>query len=216
MSKTHSILPTVLAACAAGLAAPSNAAIIVSLPGGTVVPIPAVNIQGSAGPIGFGPGITFTTTSPTALFGWTGPIAQYQAFPWLGNPAIALNNIESAYTLTFDTPVRAFLGQVTWGRSGYAGYATRMSAYDANGAQLDAVDFVINGQQQLSKGFYGFSYAGPDIKSIVFNNDFIAVRNISIMSAVPEPAAWAMMIIGFGLVGGSLRRQRATQRVQCE
>ncbi len=27
-------------------------------------------------------------------------------------------------------------------------------------------------------------------------------------TAVPEPATWAMMITGFGLVGGSLRRRR--------
>ncbi|QMW24460.1 PEP-CTERM sorting domain-containing protein [Sandaracinobacteroides saxicola] len=27
-------------------------------------------------------------------------------------------------------------------------------------------------------------------------------------SAVPEPATWAMMIIGFGLVGSAMRRQR--------
>ena len=25
------------------------------------------------------------------------------------------------------------------------------------------------------------------------------------MSAVPEPAAWAMMLIGFGFVGGTMR-----------
>lgn len=28
--------------------------------------------------------------------------------------------------------------------------------------------------------------------------------------AVPEPATWAMMIMGFGLMGGAMRRQRAT------
>lgn len=31
---------------------------------------------------------------------------------------------------------------------------------------------------------------------------------ISDFSAVPEPAAWAMMIVGFGLVGSVLRRSR--------
>jgi len=32
------------------------------------------------------------------------------------------------------------------------------------------------------------------------------------IGAVPEPAAWAMMIGGFGLVGGTLRRRRAQVR----
>ncbi|MBI1200442.1 MAG: PEP-CTERM sorting domain-containing protein [Phenylobacterium sp.] len=27
--------------------------------------------------------------------------------------------------------------------------------------------------------------------------------------AVPEPATWAVMILGFGLAGGTLRRRRA-------
>lgn len=31
-------------------------------------------------------------------------------------------------------------------------------------------------------------------------------------AAVPEPASWAMMMIGFGAVGGSLRRRRTMQR----
>lgn len=41
----------------------------------------------------------------------------------------------------------------------------------------------------------------------------IAVDNISfdvrpVASAVPEPASWALMIAGFGLVGGAIRRRR--------
>lgn len=30
------------------------------------------------------------------------------------------------------------------------------------------------------------------------------------VSAVPEPATWAMMITGFGLIGGAMRRRRST------
>ena len=32
--------------------------------------------------------------------------------------------------------------------------------------------------------------------------------------AVPEPAAWAMMIAGFGMVGGALRRRKVTTNVK--
>ena len=33
----------------------------------------------------------------------------------------------------------------------------------------------------------------------------------NLSAAVPEPAAWGMMILGFGLVGGALRRRPATK-----
>ncbi len=31
------------------------------------------------------------------------------------------------------------------------------------------------------------------------------------ISAVPEPATWAMMIIGFGAIGAAMRRRAATR-----
>jgi hypothetical protein len=30
-------------------------------------------------------------------------------------------------------------------------------------------------------------------------------------SAVPEPASWALMIVGFALTGGALRRQQSAR-----
>lgn len=46
------------------------------------------------------------------------------------------------------------------------------------------------------------------------NDQGLAVDNLSITAgtlaaAVPEPASWAMMIVGFGVVGGALRRRKA-------
>lgn len=40
----------------------------------------------------------------------------------------------------------------------------------------------------------------------------LALDNVSI-TAVPEPASWALMIAGFGLVGSAMRRRRETVRV---
>jgi hypothetical protein len=33
-------------------------------------------------------------------------------------------------------------------------------------------------------------------------------------AAVPEPATWALLILGFGLVGGALRRKERQTRVR--
>jgi hypothetical protein len=40
------------------------------------------------------------------------------------------------------------------------------------------------------------------------------VDNLSVANGVPEPATWAMMLIGFGLVGLQLRR-RTVKEVTC-
>ncbi|MBS0362944.1 MAG: PEPxxWA-CTERM sorting domain-containing protein [Proteobacteria bacterium] len=41
-------------------------------------------------------------------------------------------------------------------------------------------------------------------------DDFGAVSNISeaVVAAVPEPATWALMLLGFGGLGATLRRRR--------
>jgi PEP-CTERM motif len=41
--------------------------------------------------------------------------------------------------------------------------------------------------------------------------DGFGFDNLAFSSAIPEPATWAMMILGFGLVGGSLRRTNNRQ-----
>jgi hypothetical protein len=35
------------------------------------------------------------------------------------------------------------------------------------------------------------------------------VDRFGLTASVPEPATWAMMIVGFGMVGGALRRRQA-------
>jgi len=46
---------------------------------------------------------------------------------------------------------------------------------------------------------------GPTVFTDLFTGDDVT---ISATEAVPEPATWAMMAIGFGLIGGAYRAQR--------
>jgi hypothetical protein len=52
----------------------------------------------------------------------------------------------------------------------------------------------------------------------VSSNDGLAIDNVRLgatlapAAAVPEPATWAMMILGFGLIGGAMRRRTRTLR----
>lgn len=76
-------------------------------------------------------------------------------------------------------------------------------------------------------GALGVTYLSPNNFGLE-NNDLIFVSenlldirfngsnvgdHIRVLTAVPEPAAWAMMIGGFAMVGGMMRRRRTTMRV---
>ncbi|NJC09655.1 PEPxxWA-CTERM sorting domain-containing protein [Polymorphobacter fuscus] len=68
---------------------------------------------------------------------------------------------------------------------------------------------IIGLRFDLGQGFqYGIAdLAGGNLYGIRFNTDPGASIRIA---AVPEPASWAMMIVGFGLSGAAMRRRRDT------
>lgn len=44
-------------------------------------------------------------------------------------------------------------------------------------------------------------------------NNATGTLTVTTVAAIPEPATWAMMVIGFGLAGSAMRRRRITTRV---
>ena len=44
-------------------------------------------------------------------------------------------------------------------------------------------------------------------------NDQVGTQFSAVTTSVPEPAGWAMMIGGFGLVGGAMRQRRRSVTV---
>ena len=50
------------------------------------------------------------------------------------------------------------------------------------------------------------------IPNLVYSFKLSRAEYLSLTGAVPEPATWAMMIAGFGLVGGAMRRRRTALR----
>lgn len=67
--------------------------------------------------------------------------------------------------------------------------------------------------------FYGSGYGEGPLTSLTVSVHTDVTRGPSVSvwvipwSAIPEPATWAMLLAGFGLVGGSLRRR--AQAVAC-
>jgi hypothetical protein len=76
-----------------------------------------------------------------------------------------------------------------------------------NGAQLAGGAF--GGDQSIGRRMT-YTFGGKTVTSVVFasaQNSF-EFDNIATVSAVPEPATWAMMIMGFGLAGSAVRNSR--------
>ena len=179
----------------------ASASVITTLPGGTAVPIPAVNSYFTTGPDTLAPGITYTGNAPYAVFGYTGGYGFASNGSWSGTSMIGLNAGNGFFDITFAQPVTSFLGELNW-TVGFGNNAS-IQAFNAAGTLLETLTLE-NGANLVAPGFHGFHDAG--IAKVRFNNEYIGVRNISI-AAVPEPASWALMLGGFGLIGGALRRR---------
>lgn len=70
----------------------------------------------------------------------------------------------------------------------------------------DQISGQTNGVVTYSTG------AGPKIVGAAYQSSGVSFEfdNISVASAVPEPATWAMMLVGIGAIGGMLRARRKT------
>lgn len=69
-----------------------------------------------------------------------------------------------------------------------------------------------NNTLAFTAGSFTFIGTGGSTSLVVtsggVNNVDAIVDNISVAGAVPEPGVWALMILGFGMVGGAIRRSK--------
>ncbi len=111
-------------------------------------------------------------------------------------------------------PSPAFVGANTFGPDSFPGYASFTTP--------TAVPFsIVDGDLGLrvtvgSDNFYGYArFAGSMLESFAFESNANQAITAPSVAAVPEPATWAMMIGGFGLIGGTMRsRRRQAVRVK--
>ena len=171
---------------------------------------------------------TFEAGAPTFTFDTTG-----------GNVGIADGNVYSVCCGTDPADTNKFVAFGGGGpgsgtlstsfRTALGRLYTVAFDYAALGGGSEALNFSINGTQLFSVSptaqnqpisftngsftFTGFSGFGPNTTLSIsstgtFGVDAI-IDNLSVSGAVPEPATWALMILGFGAVGGAMRRRAA-------
>lgn len=184
--------------------------------------------------IGFGPGLA--TPSPGYVVvdtfdtaaGLTGTNFQIKVPPADGNGAPPANSVPSgtpylsvlsggSATYTFASPVSSF--QFDWGS--IDAYNTLTINGTAQAIIVPGSNFInpANGDQ-VSAGTNGrftvTGTAGELFTSVTFSStgNSFEVDNLAVGAPVPEPATWALMMLGFGGMGAALRRKPKAMRIR--
>ena len=77
--------------------------------------------------------------------------------------------------------------------------------YAQDHERYDLTPYIANGSTSLT-----FNTANASLDDNIFLAALLISGNATVTSGVPEPATWAMMITGFGMIGGAMRRRKAT------
>ncbi|MBK6414283.1 choice-of-anchor C family protein [Sphingopyxis sp.] len=175
------------------------------------------------------PAGSFTTVAGgngASITGWTvtGSSVDYIGSYWTaqnGSHSIDLNgSAQGGIQQTFDT-LAGIQYNVTFWLAGNPDGAplTKNVLVSATGATNGEFSFNSTGTSKTNMGWskytYNFLAAGPSTTLSFASQDAgafgAALDNVSV-AAVPEPATWALMLIGFAGVGFSMRRRSSTVR----
>ena len=195
---------TLAVLCAlAGTAA--QAAPVTSLPGATVLVMPALNYFGT-GPQNLAPGVDWSSAYSDSVFGYNGGYGFGDNGAWSGLTMAGTNDEGSTMTLTFSQAV-AGVGAFFNYSPFHFGPAT-IAVYDATHTLIEstALTFTTDGQNQGE--FHGFLENTATISYFTMTGAYIGATDFAVQ-AVPEPGTYAMLLAGLGLLGVAARRRKA-------
>jgi hypothetical protein len=191
------------------------------------VPATAANIVVNGGfeapPIG---GSYQQIDAPGAIPGWTvatGSVDLVSAAysPYQGAQALDLVGVSSATPSTLSQALSTVVGQsyrlsFFFSNNPGAGAGTYTATVGIAGL-LDTIEHTnVPGNMNWQQYTGYFTGTGSDVLTFVSgfqqNNGGIFVDAVEV-AAVPEPATWAMFILGFGMVGGTMRYRRRSLKV---
>lgn len=222
--KAAFVAPSLLALSLALAPATANAAPTIWSGAGSTDSVNFGQLGGSFTNVNSGTALTSVGGLSLTLTTGTGGQAQRrnQGNGWSGNfapGATLLWNQGSAGDLTF-TFANAVRGVGAQFQSDFFGpFTARVTTNDGSFFDLPGVS---NANGNNSAIFIGVQNTVANITSVRFhqqagsgNNDF-AIGNLSLLTGggVPEPSSWALMIVGFGAVGGAMRSRRTKLSVR--
>ena len=149
---------------------------------------------------GPGAGFTFLQQGGSGADGWAGDF----------KPDVLVlydDGASGAVTIAFSSPVDSITGLAAEPKLGGA-YTATLTAFDG-GALLGSSSYSsVSGKGEGTISYFDFS--APGITSIVISttNDSGGIGIGSDNPGIPEPASWALMLLGFGAVGGGMRARR--------
>lgn len=193
----------------------------------TTVALPAVAdaqafTNGSFETANFDPGaFTQLEAGSTAIAGWS---IDSGSIDYVGNYWNASNGVRSidmsggvagSISQTFDTVAgRAYTVSFDLGGNGDSGPATKTLDVLATGGVLGSFSAPASTRPNIDYTSFTYSFVASGASTTLSflsttNTAFGPILdNVAVSGAVPEPATWGLMILGFGFIGGSLRQRR--------
>jgi len=119
----------------------------------------------------------------------------------IGNTQISYHKVRGGITGTYDDPVSFGFGVTDAMYPSLSGSFTDYSLWLGGGGSGSSSPFDDRIRFALPDGTY---------RSVILENIYTSTADVP---AVPEPATWLMMLIGFGAIGSVVRRRRQTIQV---
>jgi hypothetical protein len=162
-------------------------------------------------------GVTFSSTTSNSVIGLGGYGLGGNGFTNV--PIIGLNSASATMTLTFDTAVASFGLGMNYAPVFFG--APVIAAYDGGGALIASYNLAALAPISTPAGLNAFAFRGIDgggvaIKSFTMSGAYIIASASTgspppAVGGVPEPSTWAMLIVGFGFVGSTMRNRRTAR-----